>query len=254
MDRLPFSKRSRSTDCEVAIALEVGPVTISQRPGLVGVIDRVYPLSDFVALKKMGVSIIEFRLDLFDTLALSDAIDYLKSLYDLQQFGILGTVRETRLNAMIRYGLFEAMMPYVDMVDIEVDSPIGLSLVSLAKSCGKLVLISDHNYLNTPSGDDLETVYSHALAFGPDIVKLAYQAESRDDMVRLMTFAHNKTADVSRPLVCVISMGEVGCVSRIMAGVFGSCLTYGYLGDTGVAPGQSSVTELATGVHALYTL
>ena len=235
----------------MALGLEFGPVTITRFPGVVGVIDRIYPLTDLADLAKSGVAVLEFRLDLFDDRPLDETLAYLASVYQLKLFGILGTVRETRLNAMIRYGLFEAMLPYVDMIDIEVDSPIGTSLDHLAKVHGKQVLISDHNYERTPSDDELAQIYAQAAAFGPEIIKFAYYAASRDDMVRLLAFCHAQSFGVARPLVCAIAMGEAGCVSRLIAGAFGSCLTYGYLGESGVAPGQLSVAQL---IRAFATL
>jgi 3-dehydroquinate dehydratase I len=235
----------------VALGFEFGPVTVSRFPGVVGVIDRIYPLSDLAELAKSGVAVLEFRLDLFEDRPLDETLAYLASVYHLKLFGILGTIRETRLNAMIRYGLFEAILPYVDMIDIEVDSPIGLSLDHLAKLHGKKVLISDHNYEQTPSEDELEQLYAQAMVFGPEIIKFAYYAASRDDMVRLLAFCHAKSFGVARPLVCAIAMGEAGCVSRLIAGAFGSCLTYGYLGESGVAPGQLSAMQLVGALASL---
>ena len=57
--------------------------------------------------------------------------------------------------------------------------------------------------------------------------------------MRLMTFAYSCTY---QPLVS-ISLGRAGTVSRILAPLFGSCLTYAYV-DSPVAPGQLNVSQL----------
>ncbi|CAG0981854.1 partial 3-dehydroquinate dehydratase, partial [Methanosarcinales archaeon] len=43
--------------------------------------------------------------------------------------------------------------------------------------------------------------------------------------------------------VCAIAMGEIGKHSRVMAPLYGSVMTYGYV-DIPVAPGQLRVDEL----------
>ena len=77
-------------------------------------------------------------------------------------------------------------------------------------------------------------------AAGASLVKLALTPHSRDDVIRLLLLTHRHAA---RDL-CVIAMGRVGRVSRLVFPYFGSRLTYGCVGDDEVAPGQISVSRM----------
>ena len=52
-----------------------------------------------------------------------------------------------------------------------------------------------------------------------------------------MTFISSKGA------VCTIAMGDLGRHSRVIAPIYGSVMTYGYM-DAPTAPGQLRVDEL----------
>ena len=57
------------------------------------------------------------------------------------------------------------------------------------------------------------------------------------------------TLMAERP-VCAIAMGEIGAHSRIMAPVYGSQFTYGYVRKP-VAPGQMRVDRIIEGLKLL---
>ena len=57
------------------------------------------------------------------------------------------------------------------------------------------------------------------------------------------------TLSAKRP-VCTIAMGEIGAHSRIIAPVYGSLLTYGYVRKP-VAPGQMRVDQVLEGLRLL---
>ena len=77
-----------------------------------------------------------------------------------------------------------------------------------------------------------------ALLQGADIIKIAVMARSTADVTRLLRF----TEDCKVPLV-TIAMGPLGSVSRVIAPLFGSLFTYGFI-HRPVAPGQLSVEKL----------
>ena len=52
----------------------------------------------------------------------------------------------------------------------------------------------------------------------------------------------------AKRLVCSIAMGDIGKHSRIIAPVYGSLLTYGYVRKP-VAPGQMRVDEILKGLR-----
>jgi 3-dehydroquinate dehydratase-1 len=71
-------------------------------------------------------------------------------------------------------------------------------------------------------------------------------ATSREDVTRLMRF----TEDHAEPLV-TIAMGDMGKVSRVVAPLFGSLFTYGYISHS-AAPGQLSLEGLVDALRVLY--
>ncbi len=74
---------------------------------------------------------------------------------------------------------------------------------------------------------------------GADIVKIATMAKSRADVVRLLRFTETCTVPV-----VTIAMSAIGTVSRVIAPLFGSLFTYGYI-TRPVAPGQLPVERLS---------
>lgn len=81
-------------------------------------------------------------------------------------------------------------------------------------------------------------VVREAFEAGADIAKLAVMPHSFEDVLRLLEVTlHSKYA------VCTIAMGDFGRHSRVIAPVYGSVMTYGYV-DTSTAPGQLRVDEL----------
>ncbi len=110
-------------------------------------------------------------------------------------------------------------------------------LVSAAKSAGVTVIASNHDFEKTPSLETLLQREAHARSLGADIVKFAYRLHSAEDMmvgVELLRAASGPVA--------VMGMGPLGAVSRLLYVQHGSCLIYGYLGDTPTAPGQWSAS------------
>ena len=84
----------------------------------------------------------------------------------------------------------------------------------------------------------MEGVIRESLDAGADIAKLAVMPNSLQDVLRLL----DVTLKANGP-VCTIAMGEKGKHSRVIAPVYGSVMTYGYV-DTPTAPGQLKVDEL----------
>lgn len=73
-----------------------------------------------------------------------------------------------------------------------------------------------------------------AEAAGLAAVKVATYLQGPEDLARLVRFAGRER----RTRVCVMGMGVLGPVSRLVLAKCGSVLNYGYLGAAGNAPGQ----------------
>lgn len=124
--------------------------------------------------------------------------------------------RQTLLRAAVVAG--------VEAVDLELD--IAKSIPRFGKTRR---LISYHNTKQTP--EDLDSLYAEMAACDPDAIKLAVMPQSLDDVLRLMRFVAAKNAaspNTTSPKIPTvgIALGELGVMSRLLAGKLGMPFTY----------------------------
>ncbi|CAN1854029.1 Bifunctional 3-dehydroquinate dehydratase/shikimate dehydrogenase, chloroplastic [Linum perenne] len=105
------------------------------------------------------------------------------------------------------------------------------------------IIVSSHNYENTPSVDDLGNLVARIQSTGADIVKIATTALDITDVARMFRITvHSQVSPV--PIIGLV-MGERGLISRVLCAKFGGYLTFGTL-ESGVvsAPGQPLLKDL----------
>jgi len=126
------------------------------------------------------------------------------------------------------------------MIDIELQTPLLQDTANYIKGKAELI-ISYHDFQSTPSLDELEYIIVRMRDAGADICKVVTTACSMDDNIRILQLAREFRG---KKLAC-FAMGEPGMLSRVLAPLAGSCLTYASLG-TGVAsaPGQMNVSDM----------
>ncbi len=144
---------------------------------------------------------------------------------------------------------------HADLVDIELSRGEALcrKLVNAAHAAGALAVLSSHDFEKTPDDAEMLSRLRHMRALGADLPKLAVWPQSEADVLRLLAVceAYTKSED-GGPLIA-ISMGKLGRVSRVAAGLFGSVLTFAALpGSEGSAPGQLETGALRSMLDALY--
>ena len=143
--------------------------------------------------------------------------------------------------------LLEAVDLGADYVDLELRTEPGL-MAELEKKIEayqgqtKLIL-SYHNLGRTPSLKELRKRLDDGYAAGADIVKIVSHAREMADNLKvlgLIPYAQRKGKEI-----IAFCMGEKGKMSRVMAPLLGSYLTYASLNKGEVsAPGQMTVKEL----------
>jgi len=113
--------------------------------------------------------------------------------------------------------------------------------LSVDKSKTRIIL-SSHNYDETPSAEELRRIHEKCVASGADIVKMASVCNDIEDVGRLEALLREKTKEID---TIVLGMSEHGQVSRLLAAKFGSFLTFGAIrrGEES-APGQPLLEEL----------
>ena len=197
------------------------------------------PVDSAIKAKKLGADLLELRIDLLDT----DARHVLAELKKLglpviitnrmkQEGGAWAGSEYERIRTLL------SLMPLADAVDIELCAEERDTVVKKAKSAGKTVIISAHDFLGTPELDVMVGIIRESFEAGADIAKLAVMPQSFEDVLRLFELTLH-----SKEQVCTIAMGDIGKHSRVIAPVYGSVMTYGYVNKP-TAPGQLRVDEL----------
>jgi 3-dehydroquinate dehydratase I len=136
-----------------------------------------------------------------------------------------------------RLTMYRQFMSHVAAVDVELNSSIAKEVCDLAREAGRASIVSFHDFVATPSLDELQNIAERARQIG-SIVKIVTLANEEREVETLRTLLSKRQS----PL-CVMGMGKYAAQTRVDFPKLGSCLTYGYL-DKPLAPGQTSAAEL----------
>lgn len=128
-----------------------------------------------------------------------------------------------------------------DIVDIELvnGDEFIKDIIADASNAGVFTILSYHDFVETPSKEKVLDVLNEMKGKGCSIAKVALMPNCIEDVLNVME-ASACFADLP---VIAIAMGNIGKISRIGAGVFGSCITFGALNQS-TAPGQVSIEEM----------
>ncbi len=197
------------------------------------------PVESAIKARKLGADLLELRIDLMDT-------DAPRALAELKNPGLPviitnrmkqeGGTWEGSEDERIR--ILNSLIPLADALDIELCAGDRDAVVKKAKSAGKTVIISTHDFHGTPELDVMAGIIRESFEAGADIAKLAVMPQSFEDVLRLLEVTLH-----SKKPVCTIAMGDIGRHSRVVSPIYGSVMTYGYV-DKPAAPGQLRVDEL----------
>lgn len=230
--------------------IKLGKIPLNSTPRVAVVITDKEPNEN---IQSLCVDVLEIRVDKFR----SRDIGHIKgNILKRKEIGVplILTIRNakeeggtSRISDSVKLKIFESAAPLVDAIDIELHSSIISQVISLARKNKNLVIVSSHNFKNTPRDADLEKIFKNARKKGADIVKIAAKAKSWDHVHRLMQF----TARHKRHHVITMSLGNIGSISRLTFPSAGSLLTYSYIGQPS-APGQIPLNVLQKHLRLYY--
>ncbi|KAL5555810.1 hypothetical protein UlMin_038046 [Ulmus minor] len=195
--------------------------------------------------KASGADIVEIRLD---SLKVLNPHEDLKTLIKGCPLPNLFTYRpnweggQYNGDEKTRQDVLRLAMEYgADYVDVELQVAREFNESIYGKKPEKFkVVVSSHNYQNTPSVEDLGNLVARIQATGADIVKFATTALDITDVARVFQI----TVHSQVPIIGLV-MGERGLISRILCAKFGGYLTFGTLESKIVsAPGQPTIYDL----------
>lgn len=217
--------------------IKIGRLNLGNTPRIAAVITDDKNRQSLKNAIGQGADLLELRIDFFKGIEpenLSKTVRKIKQ----SRLPLIATVRSKTeggkrlLTDRQRKEIFQHIIHLVDAVDIELSSKnIIKAIVASAKKQNKKVIVSYHNFKETPSDRKLNKIIKNSKNAGADIIKLAVMANQMQDVLRLanLTLKHKN--------LITLSMGEMAKISRIIFPIFGSLITYGSIGQS-TAPGQ----------------
>lgn len=220
-------------------------------------------IEEAAALAGRNPDLLEWRVDAFEQVEnlevclsclqeLRGAIDNLPLIFTCridQEGGFKNISQEKRLelyNAAIDSGS-------VDIVDIELcnEKEFVKAVREKARNAKVKLILSYHNFQETPSESFIYAKLVEAQLAGADIAKLAAMPKKYGDVLSLLSATNKARNEAVQVPIVTMSMGPKGAISRLAGGLFGSDITFG-LGMQASAPGQIPIKELRFGMGILY--
>jgi len=187
-----------------------------------------------IALEAVGeCQMAELRLDLVN---FSD--DQLRKIYSLNR-NIIATFR-TEDEQVMKQTLIKSMDFGAGYIDIDINTSVEVRtiLVEYAKQKGVKVILSYHNFSETPETVLLKQTITRMFNDGADFAKVACMANSKDDSKRVV----NLYSDFSN--LIAFCMGKNGQITRVVAPFLGAPFTYASLKGVKTAEGQIDAEQL----------
>ena len=141
----------------------------------------------------------------------------------------------------------------VEIVDVEMcNEPTFIEQVKkTAQACDTRLILSYHNFDETPDENFIHDKLVMAQDMGADIAKLAVMPKNYADVLTLLgATLRARSGAVAVPIV-TMSMGPEGGVTRLAGGLFGSDITFA-IGKEASAPGQIPIGALRQAMAVLY--
>jgi len=196
-----------------------------------------------------GANLVELRWDLFDAFDPEE----LSACLEKSPIGIISTVR-TKPQGGAFSGTRQEYEEQVvrcascrpEWVDVEVTAPAGMVQRLRTLMPQTKILVSNHILEQTPTA--LEELLNELRSLSGDAYKLATTASNSLDTLRLLRACRD--ANLQKPLLCGIAMGEDGAFGRVLAPLARMPLMFASLSEQeATASGQLSLRELRSIYH-----
>lgn len=184
-----------------------------------------------------NIELAEIRIDLAEL-----SCESVQKVFKNSPAKLIATCRPERYTIIQQTELIKTAISngaaYVD-VEIEASKEYKEDIICYAKAHNCKVIISYHNYDETPATELLKELIDTCFADGADIAKLATAANSIQDSARILGLYSYKEN------VVLLGMGEFGKVTRVASPKLGAEFTFAALTDAeATAPGQLTKAEL----------
>jgi len=199
----------------------------------------VFPLDDRIPnllnrIRSKEPDLVEYRLDyLTDSSAL-------KMIAKGKVYPIIATDRSGRKQS--RTLLLDAADAGFDFIDVDLSFPMAGSIIKQLKTHDIRVIVSHHDFLETPLEEKLIQLLQTEREMGGDICKIVTTATQPADNLIILKFI-NKSSPATK--IVSFAMGKLGMASRVLSPFFGAEFTFASLDDESrTAEGQMSIDDL----------
>jgi len=236
-----------------AFPLIITPLVGRTQADLAGELDAILPKRP---------DMLEWRVDFFDAIADADtvvatardikrragAVPLLLTRRNSTEGGQPIAIAEAAVVAMYRGACEERC---VDLIDYELsNAPADLKLLrEVSAANGVAMVMSYHNFRQTPDLATLVDRFTEAQRLGADVAKVAVMPKDPPDVLTLLDATYRASQQLHIPVISM-SMGGIGAVSRMMGWMYGSAATFA-VGKSSSAPGQVAVEELRASLAAV---
>ncbi|MCX6584194.1 MAG: type I 3-dehydroquinate dehydratase [Candidatus Aminicenantes bacterium] len=184
----------------------------------------------------------EIRLDRLDF-----SLQQVREVFSMRS-GLIAACRPGNISEAERTGLLLAAVEAgAAYADIEIDAGAGFR-ETVTTACRKndcKVIISYHNYENTPPLEELKVLVNRCFSAGADVAKIACQVNCEADAARILSLYDRDEIGNENKKIVAIGMGEKGKITRPAALLLGAPFTYAALSEgRETAPGQMSKQTL----------
>ena len=201
----------------------------------------VEPVSD-------KVDVVEIRLDLMTHPDVGSCISCLPDIpllftnRPIWEGGKYDDSEKDRI-ALLRNAI-AANAAYID-IELNTEKKLRNEVISAAQGRQTAVIISNHNFTETPPTDILEDTLHQMMDSGADIGKIVTTANDPSDVVRVLALLQTSRTNTFQ--LSAFCMGAVGRISRLATLYLGGCMTYVAVDDlSATAPGQFTTDQFHT--------
>nr|WP_317360145.1 type I 3-dehydroquinate dehydratase [uncultured Tyzzerella sp.] len=215
-------------------------------------------------LKLVKLDLIELRIDYYEKVnCLSSVKNLLKILNEnFKNIPIIFTFRtkdeggekNISLDYYEKLNIEVIKTGYIDLIDLQffIKKNIINNITLQANKYNVKIILSNHNFNFTPKKDELIKILCNMEKLKPHLLKIAVMPKTKKDILNLMYVANEINVNYNIPIIAV-SMGDLGFITRVIGGMFGSCITFG-VAKKSSAPGQIDANKLYNLIDSLYNI
>ncbi len=214
---------------------------------------------DIILPKKPNL--IELRADFLDEINnTSSVLNIINTILNKTSIPLLFTIRSSKEGGeLIELDELEVLQllkevcqkTKVSMIDYELESKQEYvkELLLHAKETNKKVILSYHNFNETPRNEVLIDKLILMEKLGAAHAKIAVMPNNQADVFRLLDVTLHASRKLNIPLT-TMSMGDKGKLSRVIGWIYGSKITFA-VGARSSAPGQIEIERLQKSINEI---